>query len=177
MAPYKCNECIPNVFHEACASGDIEKVIACTTLNVDINCKTGEYGSSGLHYAANGNSVEILEFLLTQPNIDVNIKDDASLSTPLISACDAGHSEIVRRLCLDPRIDLNYKNRDGNTAAKVALSKKQFSCVQELSEIEGVDWNTKNTGKLEKRVHELEDALSNVTTCNYGECPVIFFNT
>ena len=94
------------------------------------------------------------------------------MSTPLITACDIGHGDIVRRLCLDPRIDLNYKNRDGNTAAKVALSKKQFSCVQELSEIEGVDWNTKNAGKLEQRVRELEDTLSNMTTSNFGDCPV-----
>ena len=172
MAPHKCNECIHTIFHEACKNGDVDKVIACTTVEVDINCKTGEFGYSGLHHAANANSVEVLEFLLTQPNIDVNIKDDETLSTPLITACDIGHGDIVRRLCLDPRIDLNYKNRDGNTAAKVALSKKQFSYVQELSEIEGVDWNTKNAGKLEQRVRELEDTLSNMTTSNFGDCPV-----
>ena len=174
MAPHKCSECIHTIFHGACTNGDLEKVIACTTLEVDINCKIGDCGYSGLHCAAIGNSVEVLEFLLTQPNIDINIKDDETLSTPLITACDVGHGDIVKRLCLDPHIDLNHRNRDGNTAAKVALSKRNFSCVQELSEIEGVDWNTKNAGKLERRVRELEDTLSNMTKSNFGECPVGF---
>ena len=75
MAPHKCSECIHTIFHGACTNGDLEKVIACTTLEVDINCKIGDCGYSGLHCAAIGNSVEVLEFLLTQPNIDVNIKE------------------------------------------------------------------------------------------------------
>ena len=68
-----CNCCINKLFLDSCKTDDIQKVIACVTLNVDVNYRDSE-GKSALNHICAKNSKDCLEFLLSQPKIDINIK-------------------------------------------------------------------------------------------------------
>ena len=140
-----CNCCINKLFLESCKTDDIQKVIACVTLNVDVNFRDNE-GKSALNHVCSKNSKDCLEFLLSQPDIDVNIKAKNN-ATPLIISCYNGYSDIAWRLCQEPTINLNCQdNYKGCTAAAMAVFWNKINCVNVLKNVDGVDWNipTKN---------------------------------
>ena len=104
-----------SLFLSLCQENDVEKVIYCIKLGVNVNTVSEDKKWSGLVIAAKNNFPEILEILLSQPGIDVNLKSDTKCS-PLMFACAAGHHEIVWRLLQAPDIDTSHKDYWGNTA-------------------------------------------------------------
>ena len=49
---------------------------------------------------------------------------------------------------------INIKNNDGATALMMAVERNDFSCVQRMAELDGVDWETEN-----KKEDRLEDVV------------------
>ena len=94
-------KCLNKIFLKSCENNEVDKVIACTTLQVDINCKDDQH-FSGLHYSAWNDHLAILVYLLGKPNIDVNALTLDS-ETPLMAACKRGHGRIVRKVFIPNR--------------------------------------------------------------------------
>ena len=57
-----------------------------------------------------------------------------------MEACSRGHTDIVKILAASPNI-LNCRDKEGNTAAMLAVINQQKECVKVLSKIQGIDWN------------------------------------
>ena len=137
-----------SLFLSLCQENDVEKVIYCIKLGVNVNTVSEDKKWSGLVIAAKNNFPEILEILLSQPGIDVNLKSDVKCS-PLMFACAAGHHEIVWRLLQAPDIDTSHKDYWGNTALHWAARNGQCKCLQQLAQMPvkpgpGLDWNCKD---------------------------------
>ena len=73
----------------------------------EINSKGGEFGHTGLHYAAGYNHPEVVKLLLSREDIDVNIKGDVEGATALQLAVSWGHTEVVKLLLSHRDIDVN----------------------------------------------------------------------
>ena len=89
-------ECLNKTFLNSCENNEIDKVVACTTLNIDINCKDAN-NFTGLHYSAWNDNLAVLVYLLGKPNVNVNAQSLES-ETPLMAACKKGHGRIVRKI-------------------------------------------------------------------------------
>jgi len=73
------------------------------------------YGTTALHWAAQGGFTDIVDFLLRQ-GANINAKDNLQ-KTPLILAVKYGHLAVIKRLFAEsPRPDFNLQDEDGYTA-------------------------------------------------------------
>ena len=66
------NQTLGFLFFNACSEGNVEHVIHCIGLNVDINCYDQHTGLTGLIISSLNNQRGVVELLLLQPSIDVN---------------------------------------------------------------------------------------------------------
>ena len=89
-------DCLNKIFLKSCENNEVDKVIACTTLNIDINCKDAKH-FTGLHYSAWNDNLAVLVYLLGKPSINVNA-ESLDCETPLMAACKRGHGRIVRKI-------------------------------------------------------------------------------
>ena len=145
------------IFIESCRRNDLEKVKSCVNLGVDVNTKVEDVNSdeewTGLTVAAEQNSVDVLQWLLSHPRTHANITSmtDASFKrnsledsednwTPLMFACHKGHGQIVNILAKMPNIDLNFQDKYGRGPAHWAAS-VSTECIRVLSSVPGIDWN------------------------------------
>ena len=162
------------IFIESCKRNNLEKVKSCVNLGVDINTKIGDVNGdeewTGLTAAAQHNSVEVMQWLLSQPRVHVNItsRTDASFRgnkqkeseddwTPLMFACHKGHDEIVNILAKVPSIDLNFQDMYGRGAAHWAAS-ASTKCVKVLTAASGIDWNLQDRNGWTPLCYALEKA-------------------
>ena len=150
---------LKSVFLKSCYEGNEDKVKACITLEVNVNCigltREEDYqnenegriwkSSPGIYKAAVHNWIKIVEMLLGQPDINVNKTDDTD-NTTLHAACwqRTSRTQIIKALCNEPKIKLNLKDKLGRTPAFRAVANGHVSNLKALKNFTGVDWNTKN---------------------------------
>ena len=77
----------------AVRANDLDQVIKLAQNDQSVATKD-EDARTALHWSASSGSLEVLEWLLSQPGTLVNAQDDAGW-TPLMIAVSAGHVEIV----------------------------------------------------------------------------------
>eukprot|EP00802_Teleaulax_amphioxeia_P018863 Tamp_19073.p1 GENE.Tamp_19073~~Tamp_19073.p1 ORF type:complete len:365 (+),score=95.67 Tamp_19073:40-1095(+) len=107
--------------HDACFSGSLKCVKALVEAGANVNMHTKSTkdknkGAVALHYAAQENRHDIVEYLIRK-SAGVNIQD-ARGCTPLHYAAYKGSGDAVRVL-LQNKADKDRTNHDGNTAAKL----------------------------------------------------------
>ena len=91
---------ISEVFLKACKEKDYEKIRACLTLGVDINCR-GSDNHSALYYSLLFGRDKVSEILIENPDLDVvKINEEGILSV----ACGPGQEDQLRKLCELPGI-------------------------------------------------------------------------
>jgi len=135
----------------ACIRGEVATAKACLARGVDINSiHTDKYGPSctPLMAAVTYNKLEIVRILLDRDDLDLAVTDEDG-DTALHIACDytKGNADIVAMLGQDRRMTrqiINMKNNDGETALMMAVARGNLSCVEKMSEIEGVDLEIKD---------------------------------
>ncbi|GFO17800.1 ankyrin-1 [Plakobranchus ocellatus] len=91
-----------DIFLDACANGDCNKVSELILENFNVNAKTSE-GWTGLHLASLKGHVNIVTILLNY-KASINMQDKKGF-TALMYACQEGHENIVKVL-------LKHKARD-----------------------------------------------------------------
>jgi len=157
---------ISDVFLKACKEEDFEKVRACLTLGVDINCTDDQTGHSGLFYVAHDK--KLFDLFIGHPDLDIDqVNRDAILS--FVACYDV---EKVRKLCNLPGIDVNaggvhaalvggsvgavehllqqsglnldVKLYGGRSVGHIAVKYSPLKCVELLSKDPRVNWNVRN---------------------------------
>ena len=141
-------------FIQNCSDGNKEKIQACLTLEVDVNCvgkvsgePAGNPSSSGLSKAAVKGYIDVVNLLLTIPGIDINQTTESGYSA-LHDSCwnPNDRSEIIAKLCSHPSIKLNAKDSSGRTPAFLAVQRGSIENLRALMNVPGVNWNIKNNG-------------------------------
>ena len=100
--------------------------------NVDINFDGIEENRSGINYAANLGSIEMLDFLLRN-NADINHQEENG-NTALIECCLSGGLEMARALLNAPGIDIELEDADGHTALYHAVEQNELEIIRVLME-------------------------------------------
>ena len=129
----------------ACVTGHVDTAQACLASNVNINDKS-YFGNNPLMTAVTHNKLEIVKILLARDDLDLAVTDTYG-ETALHMACESGYADIVALICQDRRMTgqiINMKTNRGDSALMRAVSRGNLSCVERMSELEGVDWETKN---------------------------------
>jgi len=134
---------VRELFLKACEERNLDMVSTILSYGADVNWQGKHFGWSGLHWAVNNNSIDLLEDLLATGNVDVNIADSEQ-ETPLMRACQLGQEEMVRVLCQARGVDLNLRDNRGKTALLHAVVEGLTGCVEILKEAGGVDWNSRD---------------------------------
>ena len=136
----------------ACITGDVARAKACLASGVNIN--ESSFGSTPLMAAVSCNKLEIVKILLDRDDLDLSVTNEYG-DTALYMAFMFGYADIVALICQNRRMTgqiINMKNKNGDSALIWAVSRGKLSCVEIMSELEGVDWETRD-----KRGHSLED--------------------
>ena len=124
---------ISDVFVKACKDGDMEKVNACLTLGVDINC-TDKDGHSGLYYITQPFSKEALfDYFVQHPDLDI---EQVNREKILEDLCICLGTERLRKVCNLPGIDVNA----GNPLRKSSFHNNKEH-IKILAEHPELDWN------------------------------------
>ena len=87
-----------------------------------------------------------MRILLARDDLDLAVTNKNG-DTALHMACGKGYADIVAMIGQDRRMTrqiMNMKNKKGITALMVAVARGNVSCVEKMSELEGVDWETKD---------------------------------
>jgi ankyrin repeat protein len=103
-------------------------------------------GKTPLMYAVRLNNIEIVRILLARDDLDIAATDSNVGSTALHLACMMGNAECVALLGNDRRMTsniINIKDICGDTPLMMAVKHNHVSCVERMSELDGVDWETK----------------------------------
>ena len=138
---------LEKTFIDACKNLDLDKVRACVTLGVDVNCED-ERNNFGLLIAITLQNLDLLDILLSHPNIEVNKRiniEGYESGNPFLEACWNGNADIVRRLLSVPGIDLNYQDSGGRSGAMWAVRRGKTEVVKLLKETFGIDWNLQSS--------------------------------
>ena len=83
----------PDIFMNACRSGDLERVKKLIQGGIDVNLRRHKGGRTGLMLAAKKNRLEVVEFLLAS-GADANLVGGGSGKTALIRAAELGNIQI-----------------------------------------------------------------------------------
>ena len=119
---------------------------------LDMKSDDGPTSTTPLMIAVQNNQLEIIKILLTNDDLDIATTNIFG-GTALHTACLYGNADCVALLGKDRRMTrqiINLKPRDylmnstGDTALMQAVKNGFFSCVERMTEIDGVDWETKN---------------------------------
>ncbi|UYV70654.1 hypothetical protein LAZ67_8000179 [Cordylochernes scorpioides] len=113
---------------EALQEGDMEKLASCLKEGADLNARSINARTT-LHFAALGQSLEIVKFLLDQ-NIDPKAQD-ASGQSPLHLAALKGSSMLVEFL-LKKGLDVNCVDNYGKTPAHLASQNGHLDSIKIL---------------------------------------------
>jgi ankyrin repeat protein len=95
----------------------LRTLLAASEHDYELNGKD-MFGLTALHKSAAWNSLELLEFLLTQPELDVNAQ--GSMGTALHSAVQMGAEATVRRLLQHSALDRSLADKEGRSAQELA---------------------------------------------------------
>ena len=123
---------ISEVFLEACEKKDYEKIRACLTLGVDINCR-GSDNHSALYKSLRYSYEKVFEILIELPDVDVDQINEEQI-LPL--ACRRGQEDKLRKLCELPEIDVNA----GYPLCQ-AIMYHNVAAINILAENPALDWN------------------------------------
>ena len=139
------NDSIKKAFLQGCREGDLVKIKACITLNVDINTQEDKdnyvrEGYTGLHYAVRYSNVQVLDLLLSKPNINVNIKNYLG-QTPFLACFKP---ELMVRLCRVPSFNVHLKDDNGETALIRAVAYGSARVLELLRQLGITNWNSKD---------------------------------
>ena len=127
---------LSDVFLNACKELDLEKVKACLTLGVDINC-TGQYDESGLYHVVSlGRNKKLFDLFIDHPDLDV---DQVNREEILVEAVVERKVEYLRKLCKLPGIDVNA----GNPLLAAAIYGNK-DAMEVLAKDPNLDWNNGN---------------------------------
>ncbi|GFO17799.1 ankyrin repeat-containing protein [Plakobranchus ocellatus] len=107
-----------DIFLDACANGDCNKVSEFILENFNVNAKTSE-GWTGLHLASHKGHVDIVTILLNY-KASINMQDKKGF-TALMYACQEGHENIVKVL-------LKHKARD-DIIAQDLFDSTAYTCA------------------------------------------------
>ena len=102
---------------------------------------------AALHHAMANNNLTMVEALLARPDTRLDLTGKNN-ETALLVACWSGADKVIPLYCADSRCTaslLNMKNAAGNTALMVAVLKGFLVCVQQLAQVDGLDWDTRNS--------------------------------
>ena len=102
---------------------------------------------AALHHAMANNNPAMVEALLARPDTRLDLTGRNN-ETALLVACWSGADKVIPLYCADSRCTaslLNMKNAAGNTALMVAVLRGFLDCVQQLAQVEGLDWDTRNS--------------------------------
>ena len=139
----KENLSLLTLFIEACKSGNTEKIAACLTLEVNIDC-ADQNGMTGLMICAGWDHCYAMEVLLNnQPTPNVNLKNYTN-DTALHFACILKNHRAVTRLCSVPGVQLNAVNDDGWTPLLSAVTGGSVNVIKFLVQVPGVELNVKD---------------------------------
>ena len=94
------------LFWEAAASGDFQKVVAALNQGADVNVRNAEARTALMRTAKRGHE-KIVRYLIDH-GADVNAKDNNG-KTALMGAAKKGHFEIVKML-VDAGADVNVQD-------------------------------------------------------------------
>lgn len=130
----------------ACFRGRKEEVEQLLKQIGDVNCEDAN-GNKPIHYAAHGNQPEMISYLLSQEaNINATNK---TLQTALQIAVKKGYLDCVHELSKHHEIlNPNIQDIDGNTALHVAIAKTNSAIINELIELQEVNFATTNNAGL-----------------------------
>ena len=122
-----------------CSGTDGSQKVQC--LLKSYKCKSNVHNKDGdtpLHAACKGESIEVLEILVTDQRCDVNIQDDYG-NTPLhialfgvIYTCSRLQRRKVQLLVQNSTCDLNRTNIDGFTPLHIASDVSDISVIELL---------------------------------------------
>ena len=126
--------------------GVTQKVERLLAEGLDVNSQ--DDGQTALHQAMNYNRVSIVRLLLARPETRLDITDEYGW-TPLHPACWYNSAAVIRLYCQDVRCTpalLNKKDDLDQTPLMSAVFAGSLTSVRELARVEGVDWETRNSG-------------------------------
>ncbi|CAL8078427.1 unnamed protein product [Calicophoron daubneyi] len=142
------------IFHEAAAAGEIEKVKALLSMDKCLVNSLNKDGMSPLQQACFRGHVNTVEYLL-ENGADVNSKDPKQGYTSLMFAGLAGNLDIVEML-LQHGARTNYTNSVGRTAAQMAAfvgNHRVVTLINNFVEKEEVDRYTMSTTPSDLKLH------------------------
>jgi len=113
----------PANLHDAAYDGDLARVEALVNQGVDVNQKNAD-GAYPLNYAAAGNQLEILRYLIAQ-GANVSAQDDEGETALHCATRYGGGQEDTVSLLLNAGIDKELINVEGKTALDYAREKEQ----------------------------------------------------
>jgi len=126
-----------SALQDACKQCNICIVKTLLEHGADINCTT-IHNVSSLHVAAQLNSTELCDLLLSRDNIDINIKNSCGY-TPLHDAAYKNNINIVKILLGRSDITINIRNKFGCTALHTSIEKGYIPIANLLLEREEID--------------------------------------
>ena len=132
---------INQILRDACKEGDVSTVCSCLSAGADVN--TRDYTDcTPLHLAVWHNHTQIVTILMSA-GADIRAVDNTG-QTALHMACGKGSSACIPLLGSIMTISMiNTKCIYGVTALMVAVKEGHLSCVEEMGNLDGVDWGTK----------------------------------
>ena len=115
----------------ACQMGHVNMVsLLLRRRNIQINLRTAQVGTA-LLLAVTKNQVDVVRILLaSRRRVDVNLPTANSSFTALMIASRMNFAPIARILLAHRDIDIHLKNKDGNTALKIATLYNANTIVQ-----------------------------------------------
>ena len=139
----KMSDSLKELFINACYAGEVEKMTACLTLGVNIDC-VDKNGETGLMKCAAYNDCDAMEILLNnQPPANINFKTTTN-HTALHCACGNNATRAVTMLCAVPGVQLNIVNSAGDTPLLLAVANGHIECIKAMENVPGVEWNVKD---------------------------------
>ena len=132
---------------EACEAGDnikVQSILAERT--VDVNSPDTSCGWTPLQHAMWHNHPNIVTILLSKANTMLYVTDRDGM-TALHMACWNNSVAVISIFGRDHRCTpaiVNIKDSDEETAVMVAVRRGYLDCVRELSQLQGINFSTKN---------------------------------
>lgn len=110
---------------------DVELLRKITDKNLKLLHEKDKFGFSSIHYAADGEEEEILQFLL-ENGVDVNDKNDDG-NTPLhCLAANGEEAEEIIKILLENGADKTIINNNGETALDIAKAREDIDNINLL---------------------------------------------
>uniref|UniRef100_A0A8C0V8T8 Ankyrin repeat and death domain containing 1B n=1 Tax=Cyanistes caeruleus TaxID=156563 RepID=A0A8C0V8T8_CYACU len=120
------------VIHLAAWTGNLDIMRKLVKAGADQKAKNEE-GMNVLHFAAQSNSIKIVDYFLQDLHLNDLNKPDGKGKKPFLLACEKGHIDMIKNL-IALKLFTSEKDQEGNTALHLAAKNGHSEVVEILLE-------------------------------------------